>query len=518
MSWRDEVEELHRREAMAREMGGEENVAFHRGLGKLTVRDRIDRLADPGTFQETGALAGHPEWDDNLGLKKLTPANAVTGVVKINGRKVSIIGQDFTIRGGSGDGGVPGKGIFSTRLAYTHRIPYVRLLDASGGSVRSLEQIGRTGIPGGDRTQEAELLYRVPCVSAVLGSVAGLPAIMALLAHFNVMVKKTSRVFVAGPAVVKAALGVDIHKDDLGNEEIQAKTSGVIANVAEDEDDAINQVKRFLSYMPQSVWQMPPRAAPIGDPNRRDEALLDVIPLDKRKMYNPRDIIAMTMDRDSFFEIQPLFGKTRITGLARVNGYPVGVIADNPQHIGGALDKDGGEKSCRFFQLCDTFHLPIVYFADQPGFMVGLEEEKKGILRAGARICAITSLSQTPMISFVIRQSYGVAGGLNFRGGGHMFRRYAWPSGHWGAMHIEGGVAVAYKREIEDAPDPVAKRKEIEERLNEFRSPLRTAHAFAVEDIIDPRDTRPLLADFLEDAQEVIRTQLGQTSRIPYLP
>jgi len=517
MSWNDEVEELQRRAAMAREMGGPDNVAFHRGLGKLTVRDRIDRLADPGSFHETGVLAGHPEWDGN-DLKKLTPANAITGTVRINGRKVSVIGQDFTIRGGSGDGGVPGKGIFSTKVAYTHRIPYVRLLDASGGSVKTLEQHGRTGIPGGDRTQEAELLYRVPCVSAVLGSVAGLPAIMALLAHFNVMVRGTSRVFVAGPPVVKAALGAEIHKDDLGNADIQVSTSGVIANVAEDEDDAIDQIKRFLSYMPQSVWQMPPRAEPKDDPNRRDESLLEVIPKDRRKMYDPHDVIEKTMDLDSFFEIQPLFGQTKITGLARVNGYPVGVMANNPMCKGGALDKDGGEKSCRLIQLCDTFHLPIVYFVDEPGFMVGLEEEKKGILRAGARICALTSLSQTPMISIVVRQSYGVAGGLHFRGGGTMFRRYAWPSGHWGNMHIEGGVAVAYKREIESAPDPNAKQAEIEARLNELRSPMRTAHAFAVEDIIDPRDTRPLLADFVEDAQDVIQTQLGPTSRIPYLP
>jgi acetyl-CoA carboxylase carboxyltransferase component len=226
----------------------------------------------------------------------------------------------------------------------------------------------------------------------------------------------------------------------------------------------------------------------------------------------------MVLDRDSFFEIQPTFGTARITGLARVNGYPVGVMMNDPRYIGGALDAAAGEKTGRFLQLCDTFHLPLVYFCDEPGFMIGLEEEKKGIVRAGARIVSLVSLSQMPYITFVVRQVYGVAGGLHFRGGNAMYRRYAWPSGHWGSMHIEGGVSAAYRREIDAAEDPATKRAEIEGRLNELKSPFRTAHAFAIEDIIDPRETRPLLAEFVEDAQDVIRHQLGPTSRIPYIP
>ena len=517
MSWKDEVDELHRRTELARQMGGPENVAFHRGRGKLTVRDRIDRLADPGSFHEIGALAGHPQWD-GLELKDLTPSNAVMGIVKINGRKAIFVGGDFTIRGGAADASIPGKGIYSTRHAYTHRIPYIRLLDASGGSVRTFEKMDRTPLPGGDRTTEAELLYRVPVVSAVLGTVAGLPAVQAVMCHFNVMVKNTSRLFVSGPPVLKAALGIDIHKDDLGNEGVQVRKSGVVANLADNEEDAIDQVKRFLSYMPQSVWEMPPHVEATDDPDRRDEFLLEAIPRDPKFVYDPYKILFSALDRDSFFEIQPYFGQSRITGLARVNGYPVGIMMNNPRHKGGAMDKDGGEKTARLLQLCDTFHLPIVYFVDEPGFMVGLEEEEKGILRAGARMCSLMALSQTPFISIIVRQVYGVAGGLHFRGGGHMYRRYAWPSGHWGSMHIEGGVSAAYKRDIEAAPDPDAKRREIEAKFNELRSPFRTAHGFGVEEIIDPRDTRPLLVDFIEDAQDVIRAQLGQTSRIPYLP
>jgi acetyl-CoA carboxylase carboxyltransferase component len=358
----------------------------------------------------------------------------------------------------------------------------------------------------------------VPVVSAVMGSVAGLPAVQAAMCHFNVMVKGTSQLFVAGPPVVRAGLGIEITKEDLGNEDIQVRQSGVVANLAETEEDAFAQVRRFLSYLPANVWQMPPRTEPTDPPDRREEALLSLIPRDRRRVYDPRKILDLVLDRDSLFEIQPLFGRSRITGLGRVNGYPVGVMINNPRFLGGSMDKAAGEKTARLLQLCDTFHLPMVYFCDEPGFMVGLEEEKKGIVRAGAHIVSLLALSQTPYMTFILRQVYGVAGGLHYRGGTAMYRRFSWPSGHWGSMHIEGGVSAAYRREIEAAPDPEAKRAEIEARLDALQSPFRTAHAFAVEDIIDPRDTRPLLVDFVEDAQEALRHQLGQTSRIAYLP
>jgi acetyl-CoA carboxylase carboxyltransferase component len=517
MSWQPEVDELHRRAEMGREMGGPDSIAFHKGRGKLTVRERIDLLADAGSFTETGVLAGRPEWDGTE-LQGLTPANAVSGVVKIDGRKVVVHGGDFTIRGGSADGSVADKTGWAVRHAYSNRLPFIRLLDATGGSVRTFETMGRTYLPANDRVLDVELLQRVPCVSAVMGSVAGLPAVQAAMCHFNVMVKGTSQLFVAGPPVVKAGLGIDITKEELGNEDIQVRQSGVVANLAEDEADALAQIRRFLSYLPQNVWQMPPRTESNDPPDRREEDLLSIVPRDIRRAYNPYLILDAVLDRDSFFEIQPLFGRAKVTGLARVNGYPVGVMINNPRYLGGSMDKAAGEKTARLLQLCDTFHLPLVYFCDEPGFMVGLDEEKKGIVRAGARIVSLLSLSQTPYMTFIVRQVYGVAGGLHYRGGTAMYRRFAWPSGHWGSMHIEGGVSAAYRREIEAAEDPAAKRAEIETRLNALRSPFRTAHSFAVEDIIDPRDTRPLLVDFVEDAQEILASQLGPTSRIAFLP
>jgi acetyl-CoA carboxylase carboxyltransferase component len=288
-------------------------------------------------------------------------------------------------------------------------------------------------------------------------------------------------------------------------------------NLADSEEDAINQVRKFLSYLPASVWEAPPRLPTTDDPERREDSLLSVVPQDRRKIYDPRKVLNAVLDHDSFFEIMPLYGRARVTGLARVNGVPVAVMANHPKFNGGSMDIAAGEKTIRLIELADTFHLPMVYFADEPGFSVGPAQEQMGIVRAGARIVTVTAQSQMPYICFVMRQLYGVAGGLHQRGSG-LYRRYAWPSTHGGSMHIEGGTAIAYKRDIENAEDPDAKRAEIEAMLQSISSPFRNAHAFGIEEMIDPRDTRPLLIDFIEDAWKVIQTQLGPGRGPAYTP
>lgn len=517
MSWQDEVNEIKRQEDFAKQLGGADSVAFHHGRGKLTVRERVDLLADKDSFHEIGAIAGSAQWEADE-VTTLKPANSVIGTVRINGRKVAFSGGDFTIRGGAADAAIGNKSGYSETFALRARIPYVRLLDATGGSVRTFEQMGRTYLPGNSGTSvSAELLQYVPVVSAVLGSVAGLPAVQACMCHFNVMVKNTSQVFVAGPKVVEQATGVEISKEDLGDERIQLK-NGVIMNLAEDERDAINQVRRFLSYLPANVWEEPPVLKSDDDPDRRDESLLSVVPRNRRQIYDPKKILNAVLDKDSFFEIGPQYGRARITGLARVDGYPVGVMANHPKFNGGSMDVAAGEKTIRLIELCDMFHLPLVYFADEPGFSVGVAQEKLGIVRAGARIVTTMARSKTPYICFVVRQLYGVAGGLHQRAGDTFYRRYCWPSTHGGSMHIEGGTAIAYKRDIEAAENPEAKRQEIENRLQSISSPFRNAHAFGIEEIIDPRDSRRLLVDFVQDAQTVIRSQLGVKHGPAYTP
>ena len=517
MSWQDEVTELERRLEMIHGMGGVESVAFHHGRGKLTVRERIERIQDAGTFREIGALAGTPTWEEDGTLASLIPANYVIGTAEVDGRRVVLCGGDFTIRGGSADGSIGQKYITAEKLARDHRVPLIRLLDATGGSVKTFEKLGHTYLPDNESPDLATaLLGQVPVVSLVLGSVAGLPAVQACLSHFSVMVKRTSQIFVAGPAVVKEGIGIDISKEDLGDERVQIP-NGVIDNLAEDEDDAFVQARRFLSYLPRNVWSLPERVD-NGDPvGRREESLLSAIPRSKRRVYDPYAILSAVLDEGSFFEIAPMSGRANITGLARVNGFSLGVMINNPRFYGGAMGPVEAEKAMRIVQLCDTFHLPFVWFCDEPGFHVGPDNEVRGLLRGGARAVTVFASSRMPYISFLLRQCYGVAGGLHVRHSG-MYQRYAWPSAHAGSMHIEGGTMVAYKREIENAEDPRAKREEIEARLEAITSPFRNAHVMDIENLIDPRDTRPLLSEFVEASQDILASQLGPTPGPSYRP
>ncbi|MBI5947594.1 MAG: hypothetical protein HY875_05620 [Chloroflexi bacterium] len=516
--WEPEVQQLERRRELARGMGGPEGIARQHANGKLTVRERVDAFADPATFREFMGLMGSGTYEADE-LTGFVPRAAVEGMCEIDGRKVVLTGGDFTVRGGSGGGAHGGLGMemAANRRALEWRVPFVRLLDAAGGSVRSFEEIGRTYLPDGNSFTwpDVQLLRTVPVVSAVMGSVAGLPAVAACLAHFNLMVKGTSHLFPGGPPVVKAALGLDVTKDELGGYELHTRQTGVIDNLAETEEEAFLLIRRFLGYLPPNVWEMAPRRDSGDPPDRCEESLLRAVPRDRRKAFDSHRIVEAVVDRGSFFEIAPAYGRARITGLARLDGYPVGVMANNPMHLGGTTDVAAGEKVMRLIRLCDTFHLPLISFADEPGFMVGPDSERRGIERAGARMVMAVCDSRMPMATVVIGRLFGVAGQCHHRPTG-MFQRWAWPSARWGSMHIQGGASAAYRREIESAPDPEAKRQEIEARLEAIASPFRTAEATG-QDIIDPRQTRPLLCEFVKDAQRVLATQLGPCPN-PYLP
>jgi acetyl-CoA carboxylase carboxyltransferase component len=355
----------------------------------------------------------------------------------------------------------------------------------------------------------------VPVVAANLGTSAGWIAVQAAFSHWSVMTKN-SELFVAGPPVVERGLFQHITKESLGNYRVHAYQSGVIDNVAEDEQDAVHQIKRFLSYLPSHVWQQPPRIETEDDPDRRDEALISIIPEDSRKTYDIRKLLRHIIDEDSLFEYAPYYGRSVVTGLARLNGYPVAIISNDCRHLGGAQDAPAAEKMLKFIDLADTFHLPIIYLMDAPGYMIGLDSEKTGPERKAVRVHAAMHQATTPWVSVLLRRSFGVAGA----GHGQYNRlnlRFAWPSGRWGSLPIAGGAMAEFRGEIEAAPDPEAKRIEIEKRLADLGSPLRTANHFSlmgVEEIIDPRDTRPILCEFARQAQAVTATQLGPKYRM----
>ncbi|HBZ68295.1 MAG TPA: methylmalonyl-CoA carboxyltransferase [Deltaproteobacteria bacterium] len=515
MSWKPELEEIERRSKLAQEMGGAERVARARAAGRLTVRERIDRLLDPGSFHETGILAARAEYDANGRLTSLTPSNFVCGTGRIEGRRVVVGGDDFTVRGGAADGAVGNKMGWAEKAAYDLRLPLVRLVDGTGGggSVKQQKSMRRSYVPAlPDWNVSAELLSLVPVAAAALGPVAGLGAARVAAAHFSVMVRGTSQVFVAGPPVVRRALGKEVTKEELGGAAIHARGSGVVDNEAATEDDALAQVRRFLSYLPASVFEAPPRCEPLDDPERREEFLLSLVPRERRKTYDVRKLLELVLDRGSIFELARGYGRPVATALARLDGIPVGVMANDPRQRAGAPDADASQKMARFVDFCDQFHLPVVNFVDNPGFLIGPEAEKRGTVRQGVRALIAVYQARVPWCSVIVRRVFGVAGA----GHGQHHRlnlRYAWPSGEWGSLPIEGGVEAAYRRQLDAAADAEALRKQLEEELASLRSPLLTAEAFGVEEIIDPRDTRPLLVEWARTAYTLVQQDLGVRTR-----
>ena len=514
MTWEPELSELRRREQLAQRMGGEERVARQHSSGRLTVRERIERLLDPGSFHETGALAGAGRYDDDGELTDFTPANMVVGQGRIDGRRVAIQGDDFTVRGGAADAAIWTKNAYAERLAHDLRIPLVRLVDGTGGggSVKSLEDMGFTYVPPlpGFELVVANL-SRVPVVAAALGPVAGLGAARVVMSHFSVIVRGTAQLFIAGPPVVAAAMGESPDKEQLGGARAQTR-AGAVDNEAADEDDALDQLRRFLSYLPANVWEPPPPRDPTDATDRKEDSLISAVPRDRRRPYPMRAILEAVLDRSSTLELGARSGRSLITCLARLGGLPVGVMASDPTHYGGGMTGDAADKQVRFVDMCDQFHLPVVNFVDQPGFVIGTEAERQNTLRRGARALAAVYQARVPWVSILVRKVFGIAG-AGHGDGSRLNLRYAWPSGDWGSLPIEGGLEAAYRRELEAADDPVALRAEIAARLDAVRSPFRTAERFSVEEIIDPRDTRPLLCDWAQRAHELIRLDLHEGPR-----
>ncbi len=511
--WSPELEELRIRGSLADELGGAEAVAFQKSRGKQTARERIDALLDPESFRELGKLAGKGKYDENGNFVSFTPSNSVIGTGRIQGKKVIVSSDDFTIRGGSSESTVADKWLYAERMAHEMTLPLIRLVDTAGGSVKLLEQQQATKIPGYSTWPSTSLLSRVPVVGVALGACAGLGALKVCMSHFSVMVKEISQVFAGGPPVVKQALNQDVTKEDLGGWQIHAKKSGIVHNVADNEQDALEQVRQFLSYMPRNVWEAPERIETDDDPDRAEESLNEIIPRDRRKIYNPRTILEKVFDRGSLFEISRYFGGSLITCLARLNGYAVGVMINDPMVMGGALTDQAARKLERFVDLCDTFHLPVINFVDQPGLMTGIEAEKAGTMAFALKAISAIEQAQVPWCSIMIRRAFGVGGGAHGPQFGHngqsLNHRFAWPSARWGSIPIEGGVAAAYKREIAEAEDPAKRREEIESYYHKLSSPFRTAEKFGVVDIIEPAQTRSVLCDWIEDAYELAKRQTG---------
>lgn len=436
MSWEKEVQDIAAKRAQAKALGGPDGVSRQHNAGRLTIRERISSLLDTDSFHEMGAAAGSAERNDDGSLKSFTPANFVLGFGAIDGRRCIVGGEDFTLRGGSPNEAGLRKSVYAEDMACQYRVPLIRIHEGGGGSVTGAggKTVGNPPNTPPRFRSVARALGTVPVVTAALGPVAGLPASRLVASHFSVMTKETAQVLIAGPKVVERALRETKTKEELGGAQVHTR-NGVVDNLARDEEDALAQIRTFLSYLPQNVWELPPRADPMDDPNRQDNALLSLIPRDRRQIFDVRKMLGMILDDGAFFEMARGYGRGQVIGLARINGQPVGILANDGRFYAGAMTANGAVKVRRFVEFCQTFHLPIVSFVDEPGFMIGSQSENAGTIRAGTAAVLAVADCKVPWASVVVRKSFGVAQSAHYGPDAYIL---GWPSAEMGALPVEG--------------------------------------------------------------------------------
>jgi len=496
-------QELLRRREMVRQGGGARAIEKQHAKGKLTARERMDRLLDPGSFQEVDPYVTHRHAAFGLDQKRFPGDSVVVGFGRVDGRKVAVAAQDFTVIGGSFSEVQAQKVCQVLDMAIGSGVPFVALNDSVGARI----QEGVWSLAG-----YSELFWRntqasgvIPQISVMLGPCAGGSVYSPGLTDFIIMTAGLSHMFITGPQVIKTVTGEDVDFETLGGAQTHASVSGVAHFVAADEDDALAQTRRLLSYLPLNNVESPPRVAPTDDPARADPALDRLVPPDGSQPYDIREVITRVFDLSSFFEVHARFAPNAVVGFARLHGEVVGVVANQPAHMAGVLDVNASDKIARFVRFCDAFNVPLVTFVDCPGFMPGTVQEHGGIIRHGAKIVYAYSEATVPKICVVTRKAYG---GAYIVLSSKYIRTdlvYAWPTAEIAVMGAEGAVNILYRKRLAEVKSPEEVRTQfVAEFREQFGGPYAAAASGHVDDVILPSETRAKLIaalDFLRDKQ-----------------
>jgi acetyl-CoA/propionyl-CoA carboxylase carboxyl transferase subunit len=497
MTMDDSIDELRERREQARKGGGEDRIEKQHAKGKLTARERIEYFLDDDTFTEFDQFRTHRCHNFDMDEQKVAGDGVVTGYGEVGGRTVFVFAHDFTVFGGSlGE-------VFAQKVtkvmdrAVETGAPIIGLNDSAGARI----QEGIDSLAG-----YAEIFHRnqqasgvVPQISAIMGPCAGGAVYSPAITDFVLMVQETSHMFITGPDVVETVTGEDVGFDELGGATTHASESGVADLTAADEKAALDDIRRLLSYLPQNNVEDPPRVEPWDDPERRDEDLKAIVPDEPQKPYNIIDVIGRVTDEDSFFEIGEAFARNLVVGFARLDGHAVGVVANQPRVNAGTLDIDASVKGARFVRFCDAFNIPILTFVDVPGFMPGTDQEHGGIIRHGAKLLYAFSEATVPLLTVITRKAYG--GAYDVMASKHIGAdvNYAWPSAELAVMGPRGAVNILYSDELAETEDPEARREErIEEYREQFANPYTAADRGFVDDVLEPKETRPQLVSDLE--------------------
>jgi acetyl-CoA carboxylase carboxyltransferase component len=493
------AEDLHERRAAARLGGGPERIDRQHAAGKLTARERIDLLVDAGTFTELGIHAGIHHAVRGLEGKEAPADGVITGYGHVEGRLVAVAAYDFTVMAGSMGTTGEMKVARLRSLALTKRMPFVWLLDSAGARIQ--EAVGSLFAGSGDLFREEVVASGViPQVAALMGPCAAGTAYIPGLADFVPMVRGRGSMALAGPHLVRAAIGEDVTQEELGGSRVHCRTSGVGDLEVADDEECIAAVKRYLSFFPSHCEQAPPVRPAVDPVDRMDDELLDVLPPSNRQPYDMYEVIRRIVDDGDWLDLKPQFARSIITCLARMGGRPVGIVANQPRQLGGILDNDAADKAARFVSLCDAFAIPLVFLVDVPGFMVGTKVEAAGIIRHGAKMLHAVAAATVPKVTVVIRKAYG-AGYYVMNG-----RAYepdlivAWPTAEISVMGAEGAVEIVFRRQVEEADDPAAKKAELIAAYRGLIDVYVAAKNAMIDDVIDPRETRPVVIGALEMA------------------
>ena len=499
MGMKELVDELRARRERALAMGGAAAIAKQHDEGKLTVRERIARLFDPGSFHEIGLLATHANVSPAMQGRETPADGVVTGFGKINDRPASLIAYDFTVMAGSMGRTAEVKCNRAREIALSKRMPMIWLIDSAGARIQ--EAIGSTFAQSGFLFREESIMSGVvPMVAAMMGPGAAGTAYIPALSDFVPMVKGTSHMALGGPPLVKAVVGEDITPEELGGSKVHTEISGVADLEVADDAACIDAIKEYLSFFPTSNLERPPVVACEDPADRMDEALLSIVPDSARRAYDMKKVISAVVDGGRFFEIKPGWARNLITCLARLGGRSVGILANQPMVLGGALDVDAADKAARFIMLCDAFHIPLVFLQDVPGFMVGSKVERQGIIRHGAKMLYAVSEATVPKVTVVIRKAYGAGYFVMCGKAYEPDLIVAWPTAEISVMGPEGGTNIIFRKEIAAAAHPEEERARRVEEFRKLINPYIAVGGAFIDDVIDPRETRPVIIRALEMA------------------
>ena len=485
--------------------GGAERIQQLHSKGKLTARERLALLLDEDSFQELGALATHNCVDFGMAEQRYPGDGVVTGFGKINGRRVAVFAQDFTVLGGSFSEVQSRKICRIQDLALESGIPLIGLNDSGGAriqeGVRSLAAYGEVF------TRNVMASGVIPQISVILGPCAGGAVYSPALTDFIIMARKSSFMFITGPEVIKSVTGENVSFEDLGGTVVHNARSGVAHFLADDEQAALELVKVLLSYLPQNNTEDPPQVTPYDPPDRMNESLNTIVPEREDMPYDMREVIRAIFDRDRFLEVHPYYACNAIVGFARMDGYSVGIVANQPESLAGVLDINSSDKIARFVRLCDAYNIPVVTFVDCPGYLPGTDQEYAGVIRHGAKVIYAYCEATVPKISIVTRKAIG---GAYIAMSSKQMRSdlaFAWPTAQIAVMGAEGAVRILRRRELAKSMDPAAAEAAfVAEYRDKFFNPYRAADMGQIDEVIEPKETRPRLIRALE----VLRTKVQQ--------